>query len=273
MKALLVTLVVGLPIPLTGYLITDSLFSRIESLIQLNPGVTIGKFCEFVDFINLISITEMCRESGVFFIILLRDISFGLGLGIVAIFIIIAMRLRLGGSDQAQVDKKLLSLSPLIGLISLIIIFSQVALSHSLVLRKLQQTPILVRGHIIADEHLYSKLSIWLDLENDDSSVGLGYPSSSNSFRNPQFGNREDPSGTSLGAGSATKENAFAKKENVITIEGVADTRYYKKYMRRANKMANPRSYLEGQIKLMQRDPGRFNEQIAVIRQLLSVFE
>ena len=76
-----------------------------------------------------------------------------------------------------------------------------------------------------------------------------------------------------MGAGSATKENAFAKKANVITIEGVADTRYYKKYMRRANKMANPRSYLEGQIKLMQRDPGRFNEQIAVIRQLLSVFE
>ena len=46
--------------------------------------------------------------------------------------------------------------------------------------------------------------------------------------------------------------------------------RYYEKYKKRAKKMPNPKSYLEAQLRMMQRNPKGFEDQITALEQLLA---
>ena len=84
-KRIILVLALTMPVPIAGYLITQSTLADITSSAQLEPGVTVEMICAHAKSINLVGMMNSCSEAGIFRTILIRDLS--VGSGVVAVLL------------------------------------------------------------------------------------------------------------------------------------------------------------------------------------------
>ena len=127
-RRIIMVLALTLPVPIVGYLMTQSTLADITSSNQLEPGVTVEMICAHAKFMNQSTMIKSCSEVGVFRTILIRDLSVGSGVVAVLLMGIYILTSILVGKNRNAIALIFPNLVPLSSLVIALLVLVQGAL-------------------------------------------------------------------------------------------------------------------------------------------------